>query len=161
MNDNLNFGIHFDLEKGLKDAQADWAKVEKEFTNKTIKIKVSVPKATTIDNLEEVTKRLKELKIEPVTLETKSAIQSLVRELKSMEKVLIEINRLNNNSKVPIVTAKANKVNASIVQQEALAQEKLTQAKIRTEKAQLQLEAAQRKGTATKALLPTQKNGIR
>ena len=30
MNDNLNFGIHFDLEKGLKDAQADWAKVEKE-----------------------------------------------------------------------------------------------------------------------------------
>lgn len=149
MNDNLNFGIHFDLEKGLKDAQADWAKVEKEFTNKTIKIKVSVPRAATIDNLEEVTKRLKELKIEPVTLETKSAIQSLVRELKSMEKVLIEINRLNNNSKVPIVTAKANKVNASIVQQEALAQEKLTQAKIRTEKAQLQLEAAQRKGTAT------------
>ena len=60
MNDNLNFGIHFDLEKGLKDAQADWAKVEKEFTNKTIKIKVSVPKATTIDNLEAVTKRLKE-----------------------------------------------------------------------------------------------------
>ena len=149
MNDNLNFGIHFDLEKGLKDAQADWAKVEKEFTNKTIKIKVSVPRAATIDNLEEVTKRLKELKIEPVTLETKSAIQSLVRELKSMEKVLIEINRLNNNSKVPIVTAKANKVNASIVQQEALAQERLTQAKIRTEKAQLQLEAAQRKGTAT------------
>ena len=149
MNDNLNFGIHFDLEKGLKDAQADWAKVEKEFTNKTIKIKVSVPRAATIDNLEEVTKRLKELKIEPVTLETKSAIQSLVRELKSMEKVLIEINRLNNNSKVPIVTAQANKVNASIVQQEALAQEKLTQAKIRTEKAQLQLEAAQRKGTAT------------
>lgn len=149
MNDNLNFGIHFDLEKGLKDAQADWAKVEKEFTNRTIKIKISVPKATTIDNLKEVTKRLKELKIEPVTLETKSAIQSLVRELKSMEKVLIEINRLNNNSKVPIVTAKANKVNASIVQQEALAQERLTQAKIRTEKAQLQLEAAQRKGTAT------------
>ena len=149
MNDNLNFGIHFDLEKGLKDAQADWAKVEKEFTNRTIKIKISVPKATTIDNLEAVTKRLKELKIEPVTLETKSAIQSLVRELKSMEKVLIEINRLNNNSKVPIVTAKANKVNASIVQQEALAQERLTQAKIRTQKAQLQLEVAQRKGTAT------------
>ena len=62
MNDNLNFGIHFDLEKGLKDAQADWAKVEKEFTNKTIKIKVSVPKATTIDNLEEVTKKIKRVK---------------------------------------------------------------------------------------------------
>ena len=160
---SLKFGINYNLEGGLEKAKQDWTKVEKKLQGmigkSSMKIKLGIPTEKDITNLEGVAKRLKGLKIEPITPETKNAIRTLVRELKNMEKILVKIDRLNKTSKVPVSGARANQVNATTLQREALAEEKLRAAKVRTTQAQLRLSEAQRKAVLSqnKAIATTKR----
>ena len=175
--DSLKFGINYDLEEGLEKAKQDWTKVEKKLQGmigkSSMKIKLGIPTEKEITTLEGVAKRLKELKIEPINPETRNAIRTLVRELKNMEKILVKIDRLNKTSKVPVSVARVNQINATTIQREALAQQKLNkaktdaiwaeerlaQSKIKTTHAELRLSEAQRKAELAqkKAIATTKK----
>lgn len=107
--DRLMFPIGFDLDSATKGAINDWDKtyadkLEKAIQKRPIKIKLSYD-VKQLDNLDAVQKRLKELKLAPVTPETKGAISSLVSELKKLETILVKIQSLNQKSAT--VSAKA------------------------------------------------------
>lgn len=107
--DRLMFPIGFDLDSATKDAENEWdskyaAQLEKALQKRPIKIKLSYD-VKQLDNLEAVQKRLKELKLAPVTPETKGAISSLVSELKKLESILTKIQSLNQKS--ALISAKA------------------------------------------------------
>lgn len=155
MDDMLKYAVNFDLEQGLKQAQEDWKKVDKQLqamvSDKGIKIKVSVPTSKNMTELEQVAIRLQKLKLEPVTPETRNAIRTLVAELKNMEKILLKLDKLNSKGigQGALDTARVNKINQQASSQAALAEERLAAAKLRTEQAQLRLDAAQRRATTT------------
>ena len=107
--DRLIFPIGFDLDSATNDAEKEWVstyagKLEKALQKRPIKIKLSYD-VKQLDNLEAVQKRLKELKLAPVTPETKGAISSLVSELKKLESILTKIQSLNQKS--ALISAKA------------------------------------------------------
>ncbi|WAX17152.1 hypothetical protein PF672P2_00015 [Parabacteroides phage PF672P2] len=96
MADNqLTYAIGFDLEDSLVQAKDAWdskqSQIEKMFT---ASIGFNISK-NSFNSLEAVQERLKQLKLEPVTPETKKAISDLTAELKSLEKTLILIDKLN------------------------------------------------------------------
>lgn len=99
MADNLIFPIGFDLDKAVADASKEWdgtyaAKLEKALAKKPVNVKLKLD-TKQLDSLDAVRKRLAELKIEPITPETRNAIRSLAQELKSLEKILERIQKLN------------------------------------------------------------------
>jgi len=107
--DRLMFPIGFDLDSATKNAEQEWgstyaSKLEKAIQKRPIKIKLSYD-VKQLDNLDAVQKRLKELKLAPVTPETKGAISSLVSELKKLETILVKIQSLNQKS--ALISAKA------------------------------------------------------
>ena len=102
MDDMLKYSVNFDLDEGLKKAQEDWKKVDKQLqamvSDKGIKIKVSIPNSKDMTELEQVAIRLQKLKLEPITFETRNAIRTLVAELKNMERYC-SIDRTNKSHK--------------------------------------------------------------
>ena len=75
MAENLRFPIVFDLEKGVEAAIKDWDgkyadKLEKAIQKRALNVKLKFdPKA--FDNLDDVKRRLAELKITPLSPKTK------------------------------------------------------------------------------------------
>lgn len=146
MADNLIYPIGFDINKGIADAEKNWT-AQQEKLNKIFKVTVGLsisPKAIT--NLEEVATRLKQIKLQPITPETKTAIESLVKELSSLEKILKRIDKLNaQRSKT---ASQAATISAQASQREAAAASSLAQAAARRAR-----EEQIRQNTADKARL--------
>lgn len=96
MADNLIFPIQFDLEKAVNDAGQQWdkkyAKKLEDYINKRpIKVKLD------FESLTDVKTRLAQLKIEPITPETKAAIKELASELRTLAKALEQVQKYSKN----------------------------------------------------------------
>ncbi|MCM1223277.1 MAG: tape measure protein, partial [Lachnospiraceae bacterium] len=93
----MTYPILFDLEAGVKKAAEDWEnkyadKLEKAIQKRALEVNLQVRKLDT-SSLEDVKKRLGELKIEPITPETKAAIKELASELRTLAKALEEVQK--------------------------------------------------------------------
>ena len=90
------FPIGFDLQKGVEEAGKDWdkyaQKLEAALAKRAVKVKLNVD-THNFDNLDAVKQRLAQLKIEPITPETKSAIKELAAELKILAKSLEQVQK--------------------------------------------------------------------
>lgn len=96
MADNLIYSIQFDLEKAVNDAGQQWdkkyAKKLEDYINKRpIKVKLN------FENLTDVKTRLAQLKIEPITPETRASIKELARELQVLAKALEQVQKYSKN----------------------------------------------------------------
>lgn len=157
--DSLIFPVHFNMDDAIKGAEDAFKSKEKQLDkmfSANINLTIS-PKS--IDNLEDVQKRLKEIRLQPVTPETRNAIRVLVKELEGLAKILEKVDRLNVNSSRSASQisstqaleaqrrARTAQIEANTLRQEEAAQERLRQARLRTQKAQLDLIRAQERGT--------------
>ena len=96
MADNLIFRIGFDLQKAVEKAGQDWdktyaKKLETYLAKRPIKVKLN------FENLADVKTRLAQLKIEPITPETKASIKELARELQVLAKALEQVQKYSKN----------------------------------------------------------------
>lgn len=94
MADNLIFPIGFDLEKAVNEAGQQWdkkyaKKLEDYMAKRPVRVKLDFEK------LEDVKKRLAQLKIEPITPETKAAIKELAKELQQLAKALEQVQKFS------------------------------------------------------------------
>lgn len=146
--DKLIFPIGFDLEKGVKEALKDGdqhlRKMEAEFAKRSLKFKISFD-TRKFDNLEAVKKRLEQLKIEPITPETRSAIKELARELQQLAKALEQVQKYSSraggtteavrNSQIALneqKAAAAHELARQRAARAAIAEEKLTQVRLKS-----------------------------
>lgn len=116
MADNLIFPIGFDLEKAVTEAGKEWDskyadKFEKLLAKRSVTVKLGFD-TKKLDNLDDVKRRLAELKIEPLTPENKAAIKDLVRELKELAKAMEKVQRYSKIQTPELQQALANKANA-------------------------------------------------
>ena len=116
MADNLIFPIGFDLEEAVKKAGQEWNstyadKLEKLLAKRAITVNLGFS-TKNLNNLDDVKRRLAELKIEPLTPENKTAIKDLVRELKELAKVMEKVQKYSNIQTPELQQALANKANA-------------------------------------------------
>lgn len=96
MADNLIYPIEFDLQKAVEKAGQDWdktyaKKLETYLAKRPIKVKLN------FENLTDVKTRLAQLKIEPITPETKASIKELARELQVLAKALEQVQKYSKN----------------------------------------------------------------
>lgn len=96
MADNLIFPIGFDLQKAVEKAGQDWdktyaKKLETYLAKRPIKVKLN------FENLTDVKARLAQLKIDPITPETKASIKELARELQVLAKALEQVQKYSKN----------------------------------------------------------------
>lgn len=145
MADNLIFPIGFDLEAAVKKAGEDWDKtyadrLEKLIAKRPVRIKLDLEK------LEDVKTRLAQLKLEPVTPETKSSIRELARELQTLAKALEAVQKYATArgtaspdavraSKIRINEERARAQAALAAQRAAKAEDNLASARLRAAKA--------------------------
>lgn len=160
--DRLMFPIGFDLDGAVKDAGNEWNNTYYDKLNKIVQKKPLMAKISfdtkQLDNLDDVRKRLQALKLQPVTPETKSAIQSLVKELKSLENILERIDRLNKSSAAAssgpaaVRAARIAEIESRAAGRAAIDREKARQAAARAAQAEAKLEqAVLRTGNAYKS----------
>lgn len=160
--DRLMFPIGFDLDGAVKDAGNEWNNTYYDKLNKIVQKKPLVAKISfdtkQLDNLDDVRKRLQQLKLQPVTPETKSAIQSLVKELKSLEKILERIDKLNKSAAAAssgpnaVRAARIAEIQSRAAGRAAIDREKARQAAARAAQAEAKLEqAVRRTGNAYKS----------
>lgn len=148
MADNLIFPIGFDLEKAVNEAGQQWDKkyakrLEQLIAKRPIKVKLEFEK------LEDVKKRLAELKIQPITKETRSAIRELAKELQQLAKALEQVQKFSK------ITQLGQRNFTNDVQLEKLRQanERLEIQKCRVALAeQMHAEAMQRSASKSKEL---------
>ena len=149
MAEGLIFPIGFDLDKAVNQGSKDWenvyaSKLESALAKRAINIKMKLD-TKNIGNLDEVKARLAQIKIEPITPETKDAIKALASELKSLAKALELVQKYSKfsaTSKAQIDAAKlrvqqerANANAALAAQRAAKAEENLAAAKLKTARA--------------------------
>lgn len=96
MADNLIFPIGFDLQKAVEKVGQDWdktyaKKLETYLAKRPIKVKLN------FENLTDVKTRLAQLKIEPITPETRASIKELARELQVLAKALEQVQKYSKN----------------------------------------------------------------
>lgn len=99
MPENLIFPIEFDLQKAVEKAGQDWEKtyakkLETYLAKRPVRVKLDFEK------LEDVKKRLDQLKIEPITPETKTAIKELARELQVLAKALEKVQKFSKTTQL-------------------------------------------------------------
>lgn len=99
MAEQLYFPIGFDLEEGAEEVIMDWNKtyqsrIAESISKNPVAIKLQINEKS-LSSLEGIRDKLKELKIEPITPETKASIQTLVSQLSNLEQVLIRIDKYN------------------------------------------------------------------
>lgn len=132
-NDNgISFPIFFDLDAAVKKASQDWDgkyadQLEKAIQKRAIEIKLRV-NTSNFDDLDAVKQRLAQLKIEPITPETKTAIKELAAELRTLAKALEQVQKYSaraggtpeavRNSRIAANEARA-RANAALEQQRA------------------------------------------
>lgn len=160
--DRLMFPIGFDLDTAVKDAGNEWNSTYYDKLNKIVQKKPLVAKikfdTKQLDNLDDVRKRLQQLKLQPVTPETKSAIQSLVKELKSLEKILEKIDKLNKSAAAAssgpnaVRAARIAEIQNRDAERAAINRDKARQAAARAAREEARLEqAVRRTGNAYKS----------
>lgn len=132
------FPIKFDLDSAVSEASSEWDKKYADRLEKALakrKIKVSLALETkSLDNLDDIQKRLKSLKIEPITPENRRAIQDLTRELKQLAKVMEKLSGFKNLTTPGIAAAREAKIRKETSQLDeklALQKERVRQAEER------------------------------
>lgn len=142
MADNLIFQIGFDLQKAVEEAGQEWdkkyaAKLESILAKRAVKVKLD------FENLTDVKTRLAQLKIEPITPETKSAIKELARELTVLAKALEQVQKYSSKS---VGTAEVRGARVDEIEAKAAAARELArQRAAKAEQAELKLAAAREK----------------
>ena len=96
-NDKMIFPIGFDLGAAVEKAASDWDgkyadKLEKAIQKRALEVKLELS-TKNFDSLDDVKKRLSELKLEPITPETKTAIKELATELRTLAKALEQVQK--------------------------------------------------------------------
>lgn len=147
MAENMTFPIKFDLEKGVNDAIKDWNdkyadKLEKAIQKRALNVKLKFD-TTQLDSLDAVKTRLAQLKIEPITPETKSAIKELASELRTLAKALEQVQKYAKNptkgaidaSKVQLNEQRAKAQAALAAQRAAKAEDNLAAARLKAARA--------------------------
>lgn len=147
MADNLIFPIGFDLDKAVEQAGKDWDgkfadKLEKLIAKKPVNVKLKLD-TRNLDSLDAVKKRLAELKIEPITSETKSAIRELTSELRQLAKALETLQKYSKNptkgaldtSRVQLNEKRAEAQAALAAQRAAKAEDNLAAARLKAARA--------------------------
>lgn len=145
MAENLQFPILFDLEKGVETAIKDWDskyadKLEKAIQKRALGVKLKFD-TKAFDNLDDVKRRLAELKITPLTPENKQAIQELTKELKGLAKLMEKISNFKGIELPELQAAKAAKLRKDVAQ----ADEKLRLSKERIRQAEERLILSQQR----------------
>lgn len=138
MAENLRFPIVFDLEKGVEAAIKDWDgkyadKLEKAIQKRALNVKLKFD-TKAFDNLDDVKRRLAELKITPLTPENKTAIRDLVRELKELARIMEKIQKFKGIELPELQMAKAAKLRKDVAQADEklrLSQERVRQSEER------------------------------
>lgn len=147
MADNLIFPIGFDLDKAVEQAGKDWDgkfadKLEKLIAKRPVNVKLKLD-TRNLDSLDAVKKRLAELKIEPITPETKSAIRELTSELRQLAKALETLQKYSKNptkgaldtSRVQLNEERAKAQAALAAQRAAKAEDNLAAARLKAARA--------------------------
>lgn len=157
MADKLIFPIGFDLEKAVNEAGQQWdkkyAKKLEDYINKRpIKVKLD------FENLTDVKTRLAQLKIEPITPETKAAIKELARELQVLAKALEQVQKYSSRSAgtAEVRGAKVSEIEAKASAARELARQRAAKA----EQAELKLAAAREKSAAAANKATTAVNNL-
>lgn len=145
MADNLIFPIGFDLESAVKEAGKEWdsayaAKLEKLLAKRPVKVELDFD-TKKLNNLDDVKRRLAEVKIEPITPENKTAIRDLVRELKELARIMEKVQKFKGIELPELQAAKAAKLRKDVAQ----ADEKLRLSQERVRQAQERLTLAQQR----------------
>lgn len=147
MAENMTFPIKFDLEKGVNDAIKEWDgkyadKLEKVIQKRALSVKLKFD-TKQLDSLDAVKTRLAQLKIEPITPETKSAIKELASELRTLAKALEQVQKYAKNptkgaidaSKVQLNEQRAKAQAALAAQRAAKAEDNLAAARLKAARA--------------------------
>lgn len=138
MADDLIYPVRFDLEKGVTEAGKEWDskyadKLEKLIQKRAFNVKLKFD-TRALDNLDDVKRRLAELKITPITPENKATIKELVRELKELARIMEKIQRFKGIELPELQMAKAAKLRKDVEQANEklrLSQERVRQAEER------------------------------
>ena len=147
-NSDLKFSIGFDLKKEVDDALREGDKflrrMDAEFARRAVRVRFEL-NTRKFEGIEEVRRRLAQLKIEPITPETKSAIRELTQELQQLAKALEAVQKCSaraggtaeavRNSKVALNeqrAAAAHELARQRAARAAIAEEKLAQARGRS-----------------------------
>lgn len=157
MADNLTFPIGFDLQKAVEEAGQQWdkkyAKKLEDYINKRpIKVKLD------FESLTDVKTRLAQLKIEPITPETKASIKELARELQVLAKALEQVQKYSSRSAgtAEVRGAKVSEIEAKASAARELARQRAAKA----EQAELKLAAAREKSAAAANKATTAVNNL-
>lgn len=148
MADNLTFPIGFDLQKAVEEAIQNWDKkyakrLEQAIAKRPVRIKLEFEK------LEDVKTRLAQLKIQPITPETRTAIRELAKELQVLAKALEQVQKFSKTTQL----GQRNFTNDVQMEKLRQANERLEIQKRRVALAeQKHAEAMQRSATASRQL---------
>ena len=120
MADNLIFPIGFDLEEAVKKAGQEWNstyadKLEKLLAKRAITVNLGF-NTRNLNNLDDVKRRLAELKITPLTPENKKVIKDLVRDLKELARIMEKIQKFKGVELPELQMAKAAKLRKDVEQ---------------------------------------------
>lgn len=142
MADNLVFPIGFDLQQAVEKAGQEWdktyaKKLEAYLAKRPVRVKLDFEK------LEDVKTRLAQLKIEPITPETKAAIKELAKELQTLAKALEQVQKYSKNptkgaldtSRVQLNEKMAEAQAALAAQRAAKAEDNLAAARLKAARA--------------------------
>lgn len=136
-NGKLIYPIGFDLEAGVKEAEKNWPSFEKRLvkliSKKDIPVNLSL-NIKKLDTLDDVKKRLKELKIEPIDGKNAAAIKDLIQQLKALARAMEKVQRFKGIELPELQKAKAAKYQVEVAQANErlrLAQERVRQAEER------------------------------
>lgn len=165
MADNLIFPIGFDLDSAVKKGASDWDgkyadQLEKAIQKHSIKVKLQFD-TRYLNNLDAVKQRLAQLKIEPITPETKTAIKELAAELRTLAKALEQVQKYSSGrgaaSPDAVRAARINAINQQIADKAAIAYENQRAAAARAAAAEERLaiarvKSAQAAANATKGV---------
>lgn len=141
MADNLIFPIGFDLEEAVKKAGQEWNstyadKLEKLLAKRAITVNLGF-NTRNLNNLDDVKRRLAELKITPLTPENKKAIKDLVRDLKELARIMEKIQKFKGVELPELQMAKAAKLRKDVEQADEklrMSQERLILSQQRAER---------------------------
>lgn len=123
MPDYLKFGVGFDVETGVKEAQVELEKaVEKLGRGWSIPLDIN-PSFAGIEKLRAAIIDLNKIKLNPVSEETKASIDALVANLNKLGKALERINELNEQQ-LRDVSAVDNALTKALINEQKLAQAK-------------------------------------
>lgn len=138
MADKLIFPIGFDLEAAVKGAGDAWdkkyaKKLEDIIAKRNISIKLTID-VKKLNTLDEVKRRLADLKIEPISRENAAVIKDLTQQLKALARAMEKVQRFKGIELPELQSAKAAKMRieaAQATERLRLAQERVRQAEER------------------------------